>query len=333
MADHDHAYKLLFSHAPLVADLLRGFVGEDWVRHIDADTFERVGGGFVSDDLRERESDVIWRVRLGKESWIYVYLLLEFQSTVDLSMSLRVLTYVGLLYQDLYRQGVQTPSGRLPPVLPIVLYNGKRPWHAAIDAADLIEEVPGGLARHLPSLRFLLIDEARLADSDLPSERNLAAALFRMERSRAMEDVERVVTALTEWLQEPKHRELRRAFAIWLSQVLLPTVLPGVRIPAVEELQEVKFMLAENVKEWTREWKEQGREEGRQEGRQEALQEALQKALQAMRPVVLLLLEERFGSLPDEARRRIETAGSLEELAGLAERVRSAASLNDLGLA
>jgi hypothetical protein len=32
MPDHDHSYKNLFSHAPMVADLLRGFVREDWVK-------------------------------------------------------------------------------------------------------------------------------------------------------------------------------------------------------------------------------------------------------------------------------------------------------------
>jgi len=28
--DHDHSYKALFSHPEMVADLLRGFVREEW---------------------------------------------------------------------------------------------------------------------------------------------------------------------------------------------------------------------------------------------------------------------------------------------------------------
>ncbi len=43
---------------------------------------------------------MIWRLRWG-ERWLYVYLLLEFQSSVDRFMAVRLLTYVGLLYQDL----------------------------------------------------------------------------------------------------------------------------------------------------------------------------------------------------------------------------------------
>ncbi len=76
--------------------------------------------GYVSDDLRGREDDIIWRVRWG-EDWLYVYLLLEFQSSVDWFMAVRIMTYVGLLYQDLIKSGQVKTGGLLPPVLPVVL--------------------------------------------------------------------------------------------------------------------------------------------------------------------------------------------------------------------
>jgi hypothetical protein len=80
--EHDTSYKLLFSHARMVEDLLRGFVHEAWLREVDFTTWERVSGSHVSDDLRDREDDMIWRVRWGAD-WLYIYLLLEFQATVD----------------------------------------------------------------------------------------------------------------------------------------------------------------------------------------------------------------------------------------------------------
>ena len=63
--DHDQSYKLLFSHAELVADLLRGFVCEDWVKALDFTSLEKMSSSYVADDLRSREDDVIWRVRGG----------------------------------------------------------------------------------------------------------------------------------------------------------------------------------------------------------------------------------------------------------------------------
>lgn len=97
---HDSGYKLLFSHPAMVADLLKGFVAEDWVRELDFTTLEKQSGSYVSDDLRPRAEDVVWRVR-WRDRWLYVYLLLEFQSEVDPFMAVRLLVYVGLLYQDL----------------------------------------------------------------------------------------------------------------------------------------------------------------------------------------------------------------------------------------
>ncbi|EML6956474.1 Rpn family recombination-promoting nuclease/putative transposase, partial [Pseudomonas aeruginosa] len=99
MAQYDSAYKLLFSHPDLVRDLLRGFVPEQWVQRLDFKSLEKVSGQFVSDDLRDRHNDLLWRVRLDNDHWIYLYLLLEFQSTDDYWMAIRLMTYIGLLYQ------------------------------------------------------------------------------------------------------------------------------------------------------------------------------------------------------------------------------------------
>jgi predicted transposase YdaD len=102
MAEHDQAYKKLFSHPHMVRRLLEGFVRQEWVGQLDFASLERVSGHYVTDDLRERTNDVIWRVRLGEE-WMYLYLMIEFQSSVDAYMAVRIQTYLGLLYQDLIR--------------------------------------------------------------------------------------------------------------------------------------------------------------------------------------------------------------------------------------
>ena len=339
MAEHDTGYKALFSHPEMVADLIRGFVHEEWVRELDFSSLERVPASFVTPGMRRRESDILWRVRLGRQRWLYVYLLLEFQSTVDPFMALRLTVYVGLLYQHLLKERQLTASGKLPPVLPLVLYNGYAPWGAARDVAELIEEVPGGLESYRPRLRYCLLDEGRIATSELESLRNLAAALFRLERSRGPEEIERVLAAMIEWLHEPDMVELRRAFTAWLRQVLLPGRVPGAEIPQMADLEEVKTMLAERVKEWTREWqqqgfekgREQGREQGRKEGRAEGRNEALEEALQKGRFALIRQLEKRFGSLPEEARQRIESLDH-EQIVELSVSLSTAPSLAALGL-
>jgi predicted transposase/invertase (TIGR01784 family) len=334
VGEHDRGYRLLFSHPEMVADLLREFVREEWVRDLDFSTLEKVPGSYVTPDLSSRESDVVWRIRWGPDSLLYIYLLIEFQSTVDPFMALRMMVYLGLLCQDLVKRQDLTRSGKLPPVLPLVLYNGHAPWSAAQEVAELIEEIPDGLERYQPRLRYCLLDEMRMVDSELEPLRNLVAALFRLEKSRDPEDLQRILTPLIEWLRLPGLEELRRAFAVYVVKALLPARVPGIEIPEVADLQEVKSMLAENVKEWTHQWKQEGIEAGRQEGLKEGLREGLKEgqedALAKARGVLLRDLEERFGPLPVAVQATVDAIASIEDLTDFVFRAGAASSLTDL---
>src|SRR3954471_14475248 len=168
MAEHDSGYKLIFSHPQMVEELLRGFIHEPWVQGLDFATLEKMDTTFTSADLRERHSDRVWRLRYkGREDWLYLYLFLEFQSTSDPFMAVRLLGYEALLLADLIRTKVATPALGLPPVLTIVLYNGKRPWGAPTDLGSLFRAVPPGSERYLPQLAYLLVDENRLRPEEL----------------------------------------------------------------------------------------------------------------------------------------------------------------------
>ena len=74
LMDHDHSYKLLCSHRDMMADLLRGFVTAEWVHTLDLTTPEQVQSSQVSDDLRDREDDIIWHVR-WQGDWLYIALI------------------------------------------------------------------------------------------------------------------------------------------------------------------------------------------------------------------------------------------------------------------
>ena len=111
---HDSSYELLYSHVAMVSDLLQGFIPGAWIDELDLATLEKCSGSYVSDDLRDRADDLIWRVRWGRD-WLYVYLLLEFQSGIDRWMAVRIQTYLGLLYQDLIRTRRLSQAGLLPP--------------------------------------------------------------------------------------------------------------------------------------------------------------------------------------------------------------------------
>lgn len=335
MSPHDNAYKHVFSHPRAVADLLRGFVHEDWVAQLDYATLEKVSGSYITDDLRDRDDDIIWRLRMSRAAdadaaadahapgeWVYVYLLLEFQSSPDRHMAVRILTYVGLLYQDLIKSG-QIGSGYLPSVFPLVLYNGMRPWTATRQVEDLIEPVPTSLSAYRPSLRYFLLDEGRLPQTSLTQPDNAVASMVQLERSASPAEVAQVVGQLAEKLKAPQNRELRRALTVWIRRLVLRRFTPEGDVPELQDLPETHHMISERVDSWTQEWLRQGMQQGLQRGMQQGMQQGMRDG-QAI--VLRDLLAQRFGALPPEIEERIAQAG-LDQLRDWFTRILTAQSL------
>ena len=190
------------------------------------------------------------------------------------------MVYAGLLYQDLIKSKQIKGGQKLPPILPVVLYNGIKRWDAAEDVADLIDTIPGGLECYRPQMRYLLLDIGSYENKTLAPLHNLAAALFRLENSRTLQDFHLVLKELIEWLKAPEQTSLRRAFTVWMRRVLFPRRMSGKEIPNLSELHEVDTMLAAQEIDWTREWRDKGRQEGRQEGWQEGVAALLSRQLQ-----------------------------------------------------
>lgn len=211
--------------------------------------------------------------------------------------------YLALLYQDIIRSERVKANEKLPPVLPIVLYNGKHRWQAPVQLSQLIHAAPPGLEQYIPQSSYLLLDEGCFNNEDLGSLKNLVAALFRLENSRTDQDILNVVSNLIDWLKSPEKTSLRRAFTVWINRVLLPRKAPGTHFTEFNELQEVHTMLAETVENWTKDWEKRGLEKGIEQG------SALGRQKEAIK-VLLLLLDTKFGVITQDQHEKISSANT-----------------------
>ena len=222
---HDQIYKKLFAFPRMVEDLLRGFAARGWAGKLEFSTLRKVPAEYVSDALLKRHGDTVWQVRFRDGRHLLV--VLEFQSREDPRMALRILVYTSLLYQELFRNEapVLDAGGRLPAVLPVVVYNGAAPWKAAGEVGELVQPVDGELVPYRPSQRYHVLDERHVGDEDLP-RRNLVTAVVRLERIATPLDLVRVVEMLREWLRSPVDDGLRRAFTDWVRRIA-ERLMPG----------------------------------------------------------------------------------------------------------
>ena len=283
----DETYKKLFAFPRMVEDLLRALITGGWIDEADFSTLQKLSADYVSDDLRRRHGDTVWRLRLG-DGWLHVLVLLEFQSRDDPDMALRILEYTVLLYRELARNEALGDDGLRPPVLPVVLYNGATRWKAVLEVTELIAPVGPSLAPYQPRQRYLLLDERRVEEDDLPS-RNLMKAVVGLEQSRSTADLVRVVGALQDWLQDPRDDKLRRAFAEWVRRLARRLAPAGEEeLPPARTLEEVRMNLEERVAQWPKEWLEEGRELG--------LKQGLEQGLEHERALLCRMAGSRFGA-------------------------------------
>jgi len=299
----DTRYTELFSHPIFVRRLLENFVNEDFARYIDYSTMEPYKTKFVTEPFSRRESDVIWKARFkGKD--LYLFLLIEFQSTVDRRMPIRLLRYIAEFYDSL---PTRLHGGRYPAVFPIVLYNGSAPWTAKADFAEVV--APTIPEPYIPSLRYYVIEERSFSTNTLLGMRNLVSLLFIAE-TVSPEELALSVDAFFDILKV-EDADAVRLFGRWLNDYFRQ-MAPDLIGDETIDLQggEDPAMLAENFKLWRERVLNEGIEQGIEQGIEKGLRRG---TVESARKIAVRLLSR--GMHPEDVAAIVEL--DVEELKDL----------------
>ena len=295
---HDRGYKKLFRNKTILRQLIETFVDEPCVRELDFDQCEPLDKSFLTDHYKETESDLIYKVRLkGREA--YIVILLEFQSTVEQFMALRVLNYITNFYMDY----VQANKGitMLPPVFPIVLYNGPERWTAPLNLAALITD-SDLLGRFAVRFEYFPIVEQAFPPSKLMKIHNLVSTLFLAE---SQYESEMMLEHLSQLFDQTEDREAFWLLINWFLQLALHERFAREDIEDIQRMittkEEVKTMLEKAIAEDRRKYYEQGLLEGEQKAKLEGERKAKLEDAQAMFALGLEIdLIRKITGLPEQ---------------------------------
>ena len=249
---------------------MESFVDQPWVQGLDFERAERIDKSFIDEAYQERESDLVYRIPVGEEE-VYVYVLLEFQSSVDRLMALRVLNYVVNLYMDLSRERQNLRN--LPPVFPIVLYNGEGRWTAATDVVDLIDPIPS-LGEYALHFRYFKLAENELSHEALLKIGNIVSTLFLAETRY---EFKRLVLELLGLFEREEDKQAVSLLVNWFRHMALHKRIRRQDFSELQEAylsgKETSTMFVTMIEEMQKEWREEGWEEGREEGRLSAVRQ------------------------------------------------------------
>ncbi len=258
---HDSGYKKLFSNPVIVKELLLSFVDEPWVNDLNYNTLERLDKSFITEEFINRESDIIYKVNFKNEE-IFIYILIEFQSSVDRFISLRILRYITEFYEYLVSA---KKIKKLPPVFPIMLYNGEKKWTAPIEFSNLVDKVIPDV--YIPAFRYYKIAENEFSKKTLLNIKNILSAIFYLENSD-MNDISIEIQKIINLIEKEKPQELR-LFRKWIKHFFYGNdEISDVIENSITEIEEVKDMLSATLKKRDKIQFEQGKLEGIQKGMQ-----------------------------------------------------------------
>ena len=255
-------------------ELVQNFVKEEFVKRIDFDNVELVDKSFVNDEMMKRESDVIYKLKIdGKDT--YVYILIEFQSTVDKSIPVRMLLYILQFYDQLMRN---TKKGKLPNIFPLMLYNGKKKWTVPDNVRDLIDNnIP---EKYKPSFNYYKILINEVSDKVLNKLHNAISAVMILEKSPEKGDLKEKLDQIIECLKNEKILDIN-IFSKWLRMMLGVNINDEI-IDKINDMKGVKTMFETMIENYKKKLKKEGLKEGIREGKKEGIREGKKEAARKM---------------------------------------------------
>ena len=348
---HDPAFKAIFSHPRMIADALRGYAVQPHgplhprtVAALDFRTLEKLPAEWITPAFRRRIGDQAWRVRFRwARDWAdpggYLLILVEFQSGRDPDMALRMATYALQLHAELETAGQVPAGGPRPPILPLLIHNGRRRWTASTTLDRLTASpVPPATAATRPEDA----EDARLAARDLAAFQ-LRHAYWPVDFYCHREDDARVDNALSvliglESVSTPDdllppllvlrglaERRVAGTMLAWTLRRLGVEGRMAEEMRRMASLDEFRSQLEETAKGWTEQWFaqgleegiERGRAEGVEQGRAEGVEQGRAEGVAAQRAALRRQAAVRFGKTArrlDPFLDRVDSSASLSKI-------------------
>ena len=313
---YDKTLKELFSRPEIVKNFMQGFVGEEFVNDIDFSRIEKKNTSYITKTFKDRYTDLVIKLNMTGGKCAYLYILFEFQSTIDKLMPLRILNYMLLLYEDLIKQKEISIDDPLPPVFPVVLYTGTTTYNASTRIEDLIALPYKRLQRYVPTFEHYLVtlrSKPREELKRMTALDNMIAGLFYLLTAgteKEMKEAEKFVSDRIDYASE-----FGRFYVIWIRKYLKHR---GIKIK-VHTKEGGKIMLETVVAKI------------REEKIKKAIDESISKGIAiGKQESILNILRKKFTEIPNSIETKIKGIRSVEKLENILLSILDISSIEEL---
>ena len=311
---HDALVRRVMGDPATAGAWLEARLPPEVVKHLNLDTLQLQPGTFIDPALRRSETDVLFKARHACGESVFLYVLVEHQSTVDHWLRLRLLRYHDRIWDQERNQRPHALT--ISPIVSVVLHHGPREWSPSNKFEDLYNDMVGNLpgscrfSHILVELHGMRLEDAQgnaysramemLLSDHLRQQAErlvqLLAPLF--PDIRAMPGGSNKVLTLTRYYTfeyggpmtnippETIERYKDQVYLEGLTQEDI-TMLQLLEAKVERESRERNLQQGreQGLQQGLREGLQEGHEQGLQQGLREGLQEGLQQGLQEGREI------------------------------------------------
>jgi len=235
----DNIYKKVFGEPQIFAEFLNDFIPIDILKGLKPEDIRDITPRHLPLFLDNKDSDTVKRINLGDDADpLFVVSIVEHESQVNYMSAYKMLLYMVLVWdtyikdndkqrqEELDRYGstkrkLSTHEGfKLPPVLPVVFYDGATKWTSPM---TLIERIHMGdiFQKYIPKFEYELVDLNEYSREELIKYGNALSLILLIDKIRWADDIN-----FTESVPEDYLEKLNKN----IPEILLPLISDCVRV-------------------------------------------------------------------------------------------------------
>ena len=293
---HDKYFRSTFGEIDFAKDFLANYLPEELVEMIDMNTLASQPTSYISKELKEQFTDLLFRVDVNKKE-AYVYFLFEHKSYRDRMVIFQVLKYMIAVWEakiqgdlDKRRNDKIIDNGdiEIPLVIPLVVYHDKYRWNVKRTLGEMIPnygDLPDSIKKYVPDFEYMLSDLSSKEDDRVALAEDHAIVIRTLNQARyaSKDEILDIFTEAITVFTNNKDEDMVDYYIIE-SMTYILTVRDDISTEELFELAgqisekggELVMTAAEKLKkEGIQEGIELGKEEGKVDGTRESIQRVL----------------------------------------------------------
>ncbi len=287
---HDKFVRASFSDPKRAIAFFRTFLPTSIKEDLDLSSLRVLSESYMSAELKEYFSDLIFEVNLSSQSKkaMDVVLLFEHKSGPDKNLLFQLGHYLFMHWFSNARKGV-----RNKPIIPIVYYQGKKKWEPK-GLKAYFKSYSQAILKYIPDVEFLFFDIQQLSHAQLSGIQDslMAAAISAQQRRfnpiTLAEDLKRIFSLFQNQDFDRNFFEMIIVYTLNTSTLSEAQLAESVENMPTQIKQNIMTTYDQLIEKGVQKGKAEGKLEGKIEGKLEGKIEGKQEGIRvAQREIIL----------------------------------------------